>query len=82
MDPRFDAFLSHIEAFLAESGMAESTFGLRAVKDGKLLERLRSQGNVTTRTMRRVDDFIALQRARAHYRARPAKSTGARCPPI
>ncbi len=63
MDLRFESFLRDIEAFIAESGMAESTFGIRCVNDGKLLDRLRAQGSVTTRTMRRVDDFIASHRA-------------------
>lgn len=63
MDPRFESFLREIEAFIAESGMAESTFGIRAVNDGKLLDRLRGQGSVTTRTMHRVEQFIASHRA-------------------
>jgi hypothetical protein len=63
MDPLFESFMQEIAAFLAESGMAETTFGARSVNDGKLLDRLRANGNVTTRTMRRVEQFIATQRA-------------------
>ncbi len=62
MDPHFESFLREIQAFIAESGMAETTFGARAVNDGKLLDRLRTNGSVTTRTMHRVQQFIASQR--------------------
>ncbi len=63
MDPHCESLLQEIAVFLAESGMAGSTFGLRAVNDGKLIERLRTQGSVNSRTMHRVQQFIASQRA-------------------
>jgi hypothetical protein len=63
MDPLFESFLQEIEAFLAESGMSATKFGARSVNDGKLLDRLRANGNVTTKTMCRVEQFIAAQRA-------------------
>src|SRR3954464_13393309 len=38
--------------------MAESTFGRRAVNDGKLVSRLRIGGRITTDTAERVRSFI------------------------
>lgn len=39
--------------------MAESTFGLLAVNDGKFVARIRDGGGLTIRTMDRVRSFIA-----------------------
>lgn len=52
------ALLERIERFCAAQGIAESTFGLRAANDGKLMSRLRA-GRVTLRTVSRIDAFIA-----------------------
>src|SRR5689334_24535148 len=43
-----DQLLDEISAFCRASGMAESTFGRRAVNDGKFVARLRFGGRVTT----------------------------------
>ena len=53
------ALLAEIEAFLAERGMAESTFGRLAVNDGKLVRRLRAGSNMTLTTVEKVRGFIA-----------------------
>ena len=39
--------------------MAESTFGRHAVNDGKIVQRLRFGGRVTTQTVQLVRQFIA-----------------------
>ena len=53
-----DAILAEIVAFCRHAGMAESTFGRRAVNDGKFVARLRFGGRVTTQTVDRVHAFI------------------------
>ncbi len=51
--------LSEIEAFIAEAQIAETTFGLRAVNDGKFVARLRQGDNVGIATIERVRAFMA-----------------------
>ena len=46
--------LVEIEAFLDRTGTAATTFGLRSVNDGKLVDRLRAGGNVTLPTADRI----------------------------
>ena len=41
--------------------MAESTFGRRAVNDGKLVSRLREGARITPETLQRVNDFLRAQ---------------------
>ncbi len=53
-----DALLQDIAAYCRVAGMAESTFGRRAVNDGKFVTRLRFGGRVTTVTVDRVRDFM------------------------
>lgn len=57
--------LSEIEAFLSRSGesalMAESTFGRKAVNDGKLVRRLRDGNTITFEKARQIRLFIAQQ---------------------
>src|SRR5258708_26352296 len=53
-----EALLQEISAFCRQTGMAESTFGRRAVNDGKLVSRLRFGGRITTETAERVRSFI------------------------
>lgn len=56
--------LLEIEAFLAaHGGMAESTFGLRAVNDGKFVRRLRSGANMTLATIERAREFMRVRSA-------------------
>jgi hypothetical protein len=59
------ALLEEIDAFVAERGIAETTFGRRAVNDGKFVARLRSGGNTTFSTAQRVRDYIRTERAAA-----------------
>jgi hypothetical protein len=50
--------LGEIADYCRVVGMAESTFGRRAVNDGKLVNRLRTGGRVTTDTVDRVRSFM------------------------
>ena len=51
--------LGSISSFCQQTGMAESTFGRRAVNDGKFVSRLRDGARVTPETLHRVNEFIA-----------------------
>jgi hypothetical protein len=55
--------IGEIEQFCRARTIAESTFGRKAVNDGKFVGRLRSGKGVTTRTLRRVRDFMAADAA-------------------
>lgn len=50
--------LLNIEAYLAETGMNPTEFGLRACNDGNILTRLRT-GNPTLRNLERIERFIS-----------------------
>ena len=50
--------LQRIAEYCRRAQMAETTFGRRAVNDGKLVGRLRQGGRVTAETARRVLEFI------------------------
>ncbi len=51
--------LREIADFCRRTGLAESTFGRRAVNDGKLTSRLRNGGRITTDTLARIRAFMA-----------------------
>jgi hypothetical protein len=50
--------LDSISDFCRRAGMAESTFGRRAVNDGKLVSRLRDGARITPETLERVNTFM------------------------
>ena len=50
--------LGSISEFCRKTGMAESTFGRRAVNDGKFVARLRDGARVTPETLERVNQFM------------------------
>ncbi len=50
--------IDEIEKFCRTRTIAETTFGRMAVNDGKFVGRLRSGKGVTTRTLKRVRDFM------------------------
>ncbi len=54
-----DQILSLIAEFCRQADMAESTFGRRAVNDGKLVHRLREGKRITIDTLDRIQAFIA-----------------------
>ena len=53
-----ELLLNEISRACRRLGIAESTFGRRAVNDGKLVSRLRQGGRVTLQTVERVRAFI------------------------
>jgi hypothetical protein len=66
--------LEEIFAFCRREGMAESTFGRRAVNDGKFVNRLRYGGKVGEATALRVQDFIRGGKAEASGVPSPRRS--------
>jgi hypothetical protein len=54
-----EQILQEISEFCRARGLAESTFGRRAVNDGKLASRLRNGGRITTDTLDRIRAFMA-----------------------
>jgi hypothetical protein len=60
--------LAEISDYCRQTGLAESTFGRRAVNDGKLANRLRNGGRITTETVDRIHAFMNANRGVA---ARP-----------
>jgi hypothetical protein len=61
--------LQEISDYCRHTGLAESTFGRRAVNDGKLASRLRHGGRITTETLDRIRSFMQSNREPG---ARPA----------
>jgi len=75
--------LQEISDYCRQTGLAESTFGRRAVNDGKLASRLRHGGRITTETLDRIRTFMTTNRnavarpaviARSHETPRPMAS--------
>ena len=56
-----NVLLAEIESYLSHSGEAASTFGFKAVNDGKFVARLRSGARAWPETVQRVRDYIASQ---------------------
>lgn len=54
-----EQILQEISEFCRQRGLAESTFGRRAVNDGKLASRLRNGGRITTDTLERIRSFMS-----------------------
>jgi SAM-dependent methyltransferase len=54
--------LAEISDYCRQTGLAESTFGRRAVNDGKLANRLRNGGRITTETVDRIHAFMHANR--------------------
>lgn len=68
--------LLEVDAFLAETGMGETYFGLCAARNPHLVARLRGGGRVWPETAQRVRDFISNH---PHVSAAPAdQPSGAR----
>jgi SAM-dependent methyltransferase len=63
--------LQEISDYCRQAGLAESTFGRRAVNDGKLTNRLRNGGRITTDTLDRIRAFMQSHSGPQRY-ARPA----------
>lgn len=72
-----DTLLREISDYCRTVGMAETTFGRRAVNDGKFVSRLRYGGRVTLTTVERVRNFITNEPNPMTRRSpRPAASNG------
>src|ERR1700761_8381948 len=54
-----DEILAQISEFCRSADMAESTFGRRAVNDGKLVARLREGKRITIDTLERIQAYMA-----------------------
>src|SRR6266481_5181364 len=54
--------LAQISDYCRQTGLAESTFGRRAVNDGKLANRLRNGGRITTETVDRIQAYMNANR--------------------
>jgi len=65
-----EQILQEISEFCRRRGLAESTFGRRAVNDGKLAARLRNGGRITTDTLERIRNFMARSTEAAPARRR------------
>jgi len=65
-----EQILQEISEFCRQRGLAESTFGRRAVNDGKLASRLRNGGRITTDTLDRIRSFMARGAEEAPQRRR------------
>jgi len=59
MENSIQTLVPRIEAFCKSKDMAETTFGAKAVNDGKLVNRLRSGGTVTLKTFLAIEDFLS-----------------------
>src|SRR6187431_665652 len=59
--PQAVGLLDSISEFCRRAGMAESTFGRRAVNDGKFVARLRDGARITPETLERVSEFLITQ---------------------
>jgi hypothetical protein len=62
--------LAQISDYCRQSGLAESTFGRRAVNDGKLANRLRNGGRITTETVNRIQAYMTANRGGATVASR------------
>lgn len=67
-----ERLLEQIDAFLANSKMAETTFGRKAVNDGKFVARLRSGGRCWPETTERAINYIREQERAVHVQMNKA----------
>jgi hypothetical protein len=56
---RADELLNEIRTFCRDNGMAETTFGRRAVNDGKFVGRVRDGARISPKTLEKVETFMA-----------------------
>lgn len=59
-----DALLVEIAAFCDEFDIPESTFGRRAMSDGKFVERIRGGGGLTVANLDRIRAYMEGERER------------------
>lgn len=58
------ALIRQIETYCDRHGIAETTFGKRAVNDGKLVQRLRDGKTIQIGTLNKVAEFLKRKPAR------------------
>ena len=58
MNTLYDDIITDIEAYCSRHGIKPTTFGRKAIDDGKLFNRLKKGGGVTRKTEKRIYDFI------------------------
>src|ERR1700677_1597558 len=68
--------LTEIRDFCRETRTAESTFGRRVVKDGKLVSRLRDGARITTETLEKVRSYLSVTRPTPSIQKNPAHAAG------
>lgn len=66
--------LREIEAFIGAAEMAPSTFGRKAVNDGKLVTRLRAGSTVTLENASRIRSYIRAHTSPASDQDRSAEA--------
>lgn len=54
-----EKLLAEIAVYCTDAGISASSFGKRAVNDGKLVSRLRCGGRASTETVKRIREYIA-----------------------
>ena len=69
--------LAEVEDYCRRAGVAETTFGRRAVNDGKFVRRVRDGGRATARTAQRVRAYMSEHPAAAADLGAPAGAAGA-----
>jgi hypothetical protein len=74
--------LAEISDYCRQTGLAESTFGRRAVNDGKLAARLRNGGRITTDTLDRIHGFMSAHPAASERPAIIAREPRLVPPPV
>jgi hypothetical protein len=65
MEHTQQSLIAEIEKFIADHGMAESTFGRKVVGDWRLLSDLRKGRELRSRTVARVREFMATSDSQA-----------------
>lgn len=61
--------LEEIEIFLAETGMSPTYFGEKAMRNWRLVKRLRDGGDITIRNGEKVQAFMRVERDRRQEKA-------------
>jgi SAM-dependent methyltransferase len=79
-----DQLLQEIRSFCREHGMAETTFGRRAVNDGKFVGRVRDGARISPKTLEKVEAFMAKSAGRVDkpFVIGAETQAGSRTPPI
>jgi hypothetical protein len=55
----YEHIIGDVEIYLARTGMAETTFGRKALNDGKAIKRLRAGKRMWPETVQKLRSFMA-----------------------